>query len=95
MKNKKRIAIFSDLWKATPTKADFEAYNTYILINQLSMFYALKDDDRAVIVLPYEIDNIAINNNVDTKLKKMMSQLVNNLPEKCWQQVVNKLHFKQ
>lgn len=95
MKNKKRIAILRDLWKITPTKADFEAYDTYILINQLSMYYALKDDNRAAIVTPYEIDKIAINNNVDTKLQNMMYQLVNNLPEKCWQQVVNQLHFKQ
>lgn len=90
----KRTAILKDYWRR-PTKNDFDTYNAHIIVDRLHAYYILQDDDNLKMIFPYQIDEIAMYNKVDTKFREIMCKVIDDLPEKVWQQLIKELNFKQ
>ncbi|MFN8771203.1 MAG: hypothetical protein ACK5Z5_06600 [Neisseriaceae bacterium] len=93
----KRIAIFEAPWwiRSEPNKSDFEAYDAHILISKSLSYYAINKNNKVTMIHPYQINDIAVRNNINIKFKEFMCQAIDNLPEYCWQQVIEQLHLKQ
>lgn len=88
-----RIKIFQNYW-GRPTESDFEHYNAQILLDRLHHYYLLKDDGKPGMIFPYQIDEIARRNNTDTHFKEAMCKVIDDLPEKIWQQVIKELNIR-
>lgn len=90
-----RIAIFEGVGGAFPNKSDFEKYNANILITRMLTFHVLKNNDNVNMLQLCEIEAIARENKVNTHLKEMICRVINEIPENCWQKIIEELHFKQ
>ncbi|MFN8769457.1 MAG: hypothetical protein ACK5Z5_09490 [Neisseriaceae bacterium] len=89
----KRIAVFKNYY-GRPTKDDFEANDAHILVDRLLAYHVIKPDGKVRMIHPYQIDEVTIRNNMGGCIEKTMCELINNLPETIWQQIIRELNFK-
>ncbi|MFN8771204.1 MAG: hypothetical protein ACK5Z5_06595 [Neisseriaceae bacterium] len=86
----KRVAIYKDYW-GKPNKSDFEIYDAQIIVDRLLAYYTLNNKGELRMVHPFQINDIAVRNNVNTHFREIMCQEIEQLPESCWQQVIEEL----
>ncbi|MFN8771036.1 MAG: hypothetical protein ACK5Z5_04905 [Neisseriaceae bacterium] len=89
----KRVAIYKDYW-GKPNKFDFETYDAQVIVDRLLAYYAINNKGEVRMVHPYQISDIAFRNKINTHFREVMCQEIEQLPEGCWQQVLEELNIK-